>query len=62
MIRCPLAFQGGGANASAPTIGTITFVQNGTGGLTKRGAGTLTLTGINTFSGPITNSAGTLVL
>ncbi len=57
-----VSFSGGGAVASPPTIGTITFVANGTGGLTKKGAGTLTLTGANTFSGPITNTAGTLAL
>ena len=32
------------------------------GGLTKLGSGTLTLTGINTFSGPVTVSAGMLAL
>ncbi len=32
------------------------------GGLIKLGSGTLTLSGINTFTGPITNSAGTLAL
>jgi len=32
------------------------------GGLTKLGTGTLTLTGTNVFTGPITNKAGTLVL
>jgi autotransporter-associated beta strand protein len=32
------------------------------GGLTKKGAGTLTLSGTNTFTGPITNNAGTLIL
>ena len=57
-----VAFTGGGANAVQPQIGSMTFVANGTGGLTKRGAGTLTLSGINTFTGPITNSAGTLSL
>jgi len=32
------------------------------GGLTKLGSGSLTLLGVNTFTGPITNSAGTLVI
>lgn len=32
------------------------------GGLTKLGSGTLTLSGTNTFTGPITNNAGMLVL
>jgi autotransporter-associated beta strand protein len=32
------------------------------GGLTKLGAGMLTLSGVNTFTGPITNKAGTLFL
>lgn len=32
------------------------------GGLTKKGTGTLNLMGTNTFTGPITNNAGTLIL
>jgi autotransporter-associated beta strand protein len=32
------------------------------GGLIKLGSGTLTLSGVNTFSGPITNKAGTVIL
>ncbi len=57
-----VGFSGGGASASGATAGTISFVLNGTGGLTKNGSGTLTLTGVNTFAGPITNNAGTLTL
>lgn len=50
---------GGGSGAAA---GTPVLAANVSGGLTKKGAGTLTLSGINTFTGPITNSAGTLLL
>lgn len=38
----------------------IGSVLNGAGGFTKSGTGTLTLTGINSYSGPTTVSAGTL--
>jgi autotransporter-associated beta strand protein len=57
-----VSFSGGGANVGVPTIGTITFAANGSGGLTKKGAGTLALSGANTFTGPVTNTAGTLTL
>ena len=41
---------------------TLAGAVSGTGGLTKDGSGTLTLSGANTFAGNITVSAGTLQL
>ena len=41
--------------------GVLTGIVSGTGGLTKTGSGTWTLSGANTFTGPVTVSAGTLV-
>ena len=40
----------------------LTAGGTGIGGVTKRGSGTLTLTGANTYSGPTTINAGTLQL
>lgn len=49
------------AVASGATVtGSGSFV--GTGGLTKKGAGTLSLTAGNSFSGPLSVQAGTLAL
>jgi len=48
---------GGGTGASATAI----LGPNASGGLTKLGAGTLTLSGANTFTGPVTVASGTLV-
>ena len=48
----------GGNNAST----TYSGVLSGTGGLTKQGSGTLTLTGNNTYSGLTTVSSGTLAI
>lgn len=44
------------------TISVPLLAGSPNGGLTKKGSGTLNLTGVNTFTGPITNNAGTLVL
>jgi autotransporter-associated beta strand protein len=55
-------------NNNGGTVDTNSFnlvlsgVISGTGGLTKTGAGTLTLTGVNTYSGTTTISAGTLLV
>jgi fibronectin-binding autotransporter adhesin len=55
----------GGANISTEGY-DITIAQallaGGTGGLTKTGGGTLTLTGSNTFSGPLAVNAGAVVV
>ncbi len=48
----------GGTNASA----TFDGVLSGTGGLTKLGTGTMTLSGANSYSGATTINAGTLAL
>jgi len=57
-------FSGGGATlAAAPFAHVLTagdIAANGTGGLTKLGTGMLTLTGANTFTGPV-SVEGTLV-
>ena len=42
--------------------GTFSGILSGTGNLTKAGAGTLTLSGVNTHTGTTTISAGTLAL
>ncbi len=44
------------------TISTPLLAGSPNGGLTKKGSGSLTLTGVNTFTGPIVNTAGILFL
>ncbi|HEV2696147.1 MAG TPA: autotransporter-associated beta strand repeat-containing protein [Verrucomicrobiae bacterium] len=60
--------QAGGAviDSGANTIGIsqplLNSVTNSGGGLTKKGSGTLTMTGANTYTGPTTVNAGKLIL
>jgi autotransporter-associated beta strand protein len=59
--------QAGGAivdttSTNNVTISTPLLAGSPSGGLTKKGTATLTLTGVNSFTGPITNTAGTLFL
>jgi fibronectin-binding autotransporter adhesin len=51
----------GGAGNTGAISGTATLVANSSGNLTKRGTGTLTLSGTNTYGGNTLINAGTLV-
>jgi len=56
-----LGAAGGGFDiADAGNVFTVSQALSGTGGLSKLGAGTLVLTGANSYSGGTTISAGTL--
>jgi autotransporter-associated beta strand protein len=52
----------GGGTTTPATVGAATLGANVGGGLTKIGAGTLTLGGPNTYTGPTAINAGTLRL
>lgn len=53
----------GDATIDTPAVGkTVSGVIGGSGGLTKTGAGTLTLTAANSYGGATTVNAGTLTL
>lgn len=57
-----VTFEGGGNGAVAPIVNTIGTAANVGGGLTKSGAGVLTLSGANTYTGATVVNAGTLHL
>ena len=56
-----VTLSGGGTNLQTAVTGVM-LAPNGSGGLTKTGDGTLTLTGTNTYGGATTLTAGTLKL
>lgn len=56
-----VTLSGGGASTVA-TVGTVSLGANTSGGLTKKGAGKLTLSGANTYTGSTIVEAGTLLL
>ncbi len=55
-----VTLTGGGGTGASVAVGTL--VANSSGGLTKVGAGTLTLSAINSYTGGTTINAGTLAL
>lgn len=57
-----VTLSGGGYATTSVSTDAITTAANVSGGLTKNGAGSLTLTGQSTYTGGTTVNAGTLVL
>jgi autotransporter-associated beta strand protein len=57
-----VVFKGGGAGVVTAQVASVTLADNTSGGLTKLGAGTLTLSAANTYTGATTIAAGTLKL
>jgi autotransporter-associated beta strand protein len=57
-----VTFSGGGNGAVAPAVDAVTLAPNTSGGLTKLGAGTLTLSAANAYTGATTVAGGTLKL
>ena len=57
-----VTFLRGGNGVTEPTVSGITLAANVSGGLTKLGAGTLTLSAVNTYDGATTVGDGTLKL
>jgi autotransporter-associated beta strand protein len=55
-----VTLTGGGGTGASVAVGTL--VANTSGGLTKVGAGTLTLSAVNTYTGGTNVNAGTLAL
>jgi autotransporter-associated beta strand protein len=56
----PITFEVVGGGGTGGITGTPTLVPNSSGGLTKIGAGTLTLSGANTYGGATNVNAGIL--
>ncbi len=56
------ALVGGGAGNTGALTGAASLVPNTSGGLTFTGAGTTSLTGANTFTGPISVNGGKLAI
>ncbi|MDD4102694.1 MAG: autotransporter-associated beta strand repeat-containing protein, partial [Kiritimatiellae bacterium] len=57
-----VAFLRGGNGVTEPTVAGVTLAPNVSGGLTKAGAGTLTLNAVNTYQGATKVSGGTILL